>query len=436
MPGSVFLKNAGPMGSLIAVEIAAFVMLIISCNYSYMLKKIPFSGGEFLYAKHAFGNIHGFVCAWFLGLSYLSVIPLNAAALNMIMRAVSGDAFRFGFSYVIGGYEVWLGEMLLALGALGIFALISSAGVKFIGKIQTLMVIVLLAGIIIVLCGTVFSPSSSSMNLMPMFHPVMPDFTRGITAQIAAVLVTAPQSFVGFDTVPQFIEESDFPVGKMKSIMDMSIIGGGFVYIILTMIACSVFPAVYTSWYTYIDSLSRLEGIEAIPVLNAAYSVMGLLGLVCITVSVIAAILTGIAGFYTAASRLLYSMSRDGMLPSWFSYLNKHGVPTHAIIFCMTAGMLASLLGRAVLGWVFDTASIGAAIGFGYTSIAAFKYSFMEKRKDIMIFGILGFIFSLGMAILLLVPVSGLDISLGMESYMLLAVWIIMGAVLYKYTHR
>lgn len=431
MPGTLFLKNAGSMGTLIAIEIASLVMLIISYNYSYMIKKFPLAGGEFLYAKHAFGNIHGFLCAWFLSLSYLSVIPLNATALNLIMRAVSGGAFQFGFHYIVAGYDVYFGEMLLAIGALGLFALINSWGVQFTGKVQTFMVMILVGGIMIVLCGVIFSPQSSTMNLMPMFHPDTPTFSQGITAQIIAVLVTAPQSFVGFDTVPQFIEETNFPPERLKVIMDTSIIAGGLVYILLTMIACAVFPAVYTSWYSYIDALPRLSGIEAIPTLNAARSVMGTAGLFCITASVIAAMLTGIVGFYTATSRVLYSMARDGMLPEWFSHLNKHGVPTNAGLFCLAVSSITSLFGRAVLGWVFDMASIGSAIGFAYTSISAFKYSREEKRIDISIFSALGFVFSLSFAVLLLVPIPGLNVSLGTESYILLAIWLILGATFY-----
>ena len=431
MPGTIFLKNAGPMGTLIAIEIASFVMLIISYNYSYMIKKFPLAGGEFIYAKYAFGNIHGFLCAWFLSLSYLSVIPLNATALNLIMRAVSGGAFQFGFHYTVLGYDVYFGEMLIAISALVVFAVINSWGVQFTGKIQTFMVMVLLGGIMIVLCGVVFSHEANTMNIMPMFHPATPGFTKGVTAQIIAVLVTAPQSFVGFDTVPQFIEESDFSHDRLKVVMDTSIICGGFVYILLTMIACSVFPAVYTSWYSYVDALPRLGGIDGIPTLNAARMVMGKFGLFCMVASVIAAMLTGIVGFYTATSRLLYSMARDGMLPSWFGYINKHGVPTNAGFFCLAVSAVTALLGRAVLGWMFDMASIGGSIGFAYTSISAFKYSRQEKRIDIAIFSILGFMFSLSFAVLLLVPIPGLNVSLGIQSYIMLAVWTVLGAVFY-----
>ena len=128
MPGALFLRNAGPMGTLIAMELAAMVMLIIAYNYSYMIHKFPMTGGEFIYAKMAFGEHHGFMCAWFLSLSYLSVIPLNATALNLIMRAVFGNAFQFGFHYTVAGYDVYFGEMLLAIGSMIFFMYVNSLG--------------------------------------------------------------------------------------------------------------------------------------------------------------------------------------------------------------------------------------------------------------------------------------------------------------------
>ena len=425
MPGTVFLPNAGPMGTLIGMELSALVMLIISYNYSYMIKKFPLTGGEFIYAKMAFGGIHGFLGAWFLSLSYLSVIPLNATALNLIMRAVFGDAFQFGFHYTVSGYDVWFGEMLLALGAIAVLMAVSFLGVIFTGKLQTYLVMILIGGILVIMGAAFVSPDASSVSLHPMFHPVTPSFTKGVIAQIVAIVMIGPQSFVGFDTVPQFMEESNFSSDKVKVVMDTSIVCGTFVYVGLTILACSVVPYVYHhSWPAYIADLTNQDGTAGIATLNAASIVMGKKGLIVITASVIAAMLTGIIGFYTATSRLLYAMSRDGMLPQWFSYLNRNGVPSHAGLFCGIVAGVICLFGRAVMGWVFDMASIGAATGFAYTSLSAAKYAWKEKRMDIMIFGVLGFLLSLVIAFLLL------D-ALGYESYTLLFLWIIIGILFY-----
>ena len=431
MPGRVFLRSAGPLGTLIAMEIATLVMLIISYSYSYMINKFPRTGGEFVYAKMAFGEHHSFVCAWFLSLSYLSVIPLNATALNLIMRTIFGDAFQFGFHYVLFGYDLYFGEMLLALSAIVFFFFITSFEVIVTGKIQTFMVVILLGGILILLGAALFSPAASTTKLHPMFHPMTSEFTNGILAQIVAVFVTGPQSFVGFDTVPQLIEESKFSPEKVKVVMDTSILCGGFVYIALTFFACVAFPDGYSSWFEYVNDIPSLSGIGEIATLTAARQVLGNIGLWIIFASVVAAMLTGILGFYTATSRLLYSMARDKMIPEWFEYLNKHGVPTHAGLFCVIVSGTTSLLGRPVLGWVFDMASIGGSIGFAYTSMSACKFAFQERRWDITILGALGSLASLAMGILLLVPIPGLNVSLSKESYILLVVWTCVGLVFY-----
>ena len=433
MPGTVFLPNAGPLGTLIAMELATMVMLIISYNYSYMIHKFPMIGGEFIYAKMAFGEHHGFLCAWFLSLAYLSVIPLNATALNLIMRAVFGDTFQFGFHYIVSGYDVWFGEMFLALSVLFIFMFINAMGVHITGKIQTYLVMILLGGILIIIAAAIVNPNSGSANLHPMFHPIDETFSKGIAAQIIAVFVTGPMSFVGFDIVPQLTEESKFSSDRVKVTMDTSIICGCFVYIALTLFACAIIPHEYSDWHEYVSDLPNHSGIYGIMTLKASYLVLGKIGLFVIVCSVIAAMLTGIVGFYMATSRLLFSMSRDGMLPKWFSHINSRGVPTNAGFFCTVASALICLIGRAVMGWIFDMASTGAAIGFAYTSIAAAKYAWYERRMDILIFGILGFILSLIMVVFLLVPLPGLSVSLSNESYVFLLIWSVLGFVFYRW---
>ena len=97
----------------------------------------------------------------------------------------------------------------------------------------------------------------------------------------------------------------------------------------------------------------------------------------------------------------------------------------------MTVAGVTSLLGRAVLGWVFDMASIGGSIGFAYTSLSSCKYAWNEKRWDILIFGVLGSLLSIAMAVLLLVPVPGLNVSLGNQSYILLIIWTSLGLAVY-----
>ena len=432
MPGTTFLRQGGPVGTLVAMEVAALIMLIISYNYAYMIRKYPESGGQFIFAEKAFGRTHGFICAWFLGLCYIMIIPMNATALCLIFRALSAhNVLQLGGHYSLAGWDIYSGEVILAVGALWLFAWVSSSGAKMAGRMQSLFVVILLAGVLLIVGGAFFSPHADTSNLQPMFHP---DYAgRGNPfAQVISILVVAPWMYAGFDTVPQMAEESLFPPSQAKFIMDTSILCGCFVYTALTLTAAAGIPEGYSGWVEYVDDLPNLTGHSGIAVFSAAYNILGDIGIFIAGVAALMAMLTGILGFYTASSRLLYSMARDNLLPSWFGKLNANCVPSNAVKFCMFVSFFAPFVGRNALGWTVEMSSIGGAVGFGYTSLAAMKFAYAERRTDIMIFGGAGLIFSAVFAFLLLVPVKGLDCSLELPSYVLLLVWVIMGAELFS----
>ncbi len=426
MPATTFLKRAGLLGSLIGIEIGALIMLIISYGYGYMAKKVPISGGQFIYAERAFGKTHGFICAWFLGLCYISIIPMDATALCLVLRALYGNIFQFGFHYTIAGYDVYLGELLVAIAVLIIFAFIASRGVHIAAVVQTIMVIVMLGGVLMVLGGAFLSPDAKISNFHPLFYPD----SRGPFFQIISIVVIAPWLFVGFDIIPQVAEEAKFSHNRVKTIMDTSIVAGCFVYIAMSFIVASVVPEIFPDWVTYIDSINFLSssgGYNSITTLYSAYRILGAVGLSLMGLAAVCAVLTGVLCFYIASSRLLHSMAREELISPWFGVLNKNGVPRNAVLFCMVVSISIVLLGRHVISWTVDMASIGGAIGYGYTSLAAYKFSRLENRKDVAIFGMLGFVLSVIFAVLLLVPIPGLDSSLSLPSYFMLIAWIVIG---------
>ena len=130
MPGTTFLPIAGPMGTVIAIAIGAVVMLIVGMSVSYLMKRSPRTGGMYSYAKEAFGRDHAFLCAWFLSLSYLTVVFLNGSALFVVIRTIFGSNIQTGLHYMIAGNEVYLQEIgmsALALIAVGMLFICSWA---------------------------------------------------------------------------------------------------------------------------------------------------------------------------------------------------------------------------------------------------------------------------------------------------------------------
>ena len=106
MPANTFLPNAGPLGTLIAMAAGAIIMVVIALNYSYMINHFPVAGGEFTFTNASFGPTCGFLCAWFLGLSYLAIVPLNDTALALIGRNLFPNLTQWGYLYSVEGYSI------------------------------------------------------------------------------------------------------------------------------------------------------------------------------------------------------------------------------------------------------------------------------------------------------------------------------------------
>lgn len=51
MPGNLFLTEAGPLGTVLAMLIGAAIMILIGVNYYYMMQRYPDAGGAFTYTK-------------------------------------------------------------------------------------------------------------------------------------------------------------------------------------------------------------------------------------------------------------------------------------------------------------------------------------------------------------------------------------------------
>ena len=169
--------------------------------------------------------------------------------------------------------------------------------------------------------------------------------------------------------------------------------------------------------------------------LVAAEELLGTFGKVLVGIAVSCAVLSGIMGFYLASSRLMYSMSRDGFLPPAFGKIDKrYGTPKNAMIFCILISLSGPILGREALGWFVDMSAIGASIGYLATCAA----TLVTLRRDgdgtpfLKAMAVTGVVFSVIFIVLQLIPIPWLSgVHFGKESYLMLIVWVAIGAVFY-----
>ena len=442
-PGKKFLPNSGVAGTTIAMILGALVMIIIAFSYAYMIPKYPKAGGEFTFSKNCFGKTPAYICGWFLVAAYLTNVPMNSTAIGLIVDGIDGkaDILKFGFHYSIAGFEVWLGEILLASFILILFGILNIIGVKKAGFVQTVLAATLAICAFTLFISALISAKAKGINMQPIWGfdkaaaiadgattANIADYAHtgkgGILSAILATFAIAPWAYVGFDTIPQAAEEFKFSYKKVMGIMCVAIAFGCFVYSSNNAVAA----AALTNWP---DRVMAGDWV----LLIAAEELLGVFGKVLIGLGVSCAVLSGIMGFYLASSRLMYSMSRDGYLPAWFGKLDeKYSTPKNAMLFCILISLSGPILGREALGWFVDMSAIGASIGYFFTSAATLVTTRKDKdgTKLLKTMSIIGVIFSLTFMILQLVPIPGLSgVHFGKESYLMLVIWLIIGALFY-----
>ncbi len=437
-PGKKFLPNSGVAGTAIAMLLGACVMVIIAFSYAYMVPKFPKAGGEFTFSKECFGKTAAFICGWFLVAAYLTNVPMNSTAIGLIVDGLFGPVLKWGFHYQIAGFDVWLGEILLAFCILILFGWLNIVGVKKAGIVQLVLSGLLITSVFALFIAALCSPYATVENMFPLWG-----FDKSAAVQagaytddlanesvLSAILATfaiAPWAFVGFDTIPQAAEEFNFSYKKVISIMVIAIVFGCFVYTSNNTIAA----AALDNWP---ELITDAEGTPWL-LLSAAEKILGVGGKILVGIAVSCAVLSGIMGFYLASSRLMYSMSNEGYLPAIFGKIDgKHGTPRNAILFCIIISLAGPVLGREALGWFVDMSAIGASMGFFFTCLAT--WATMKKVGDgtrtLKILSATGVTFSLIFMILQLVPLPGLSgVHFGKESYLMLAVWVVLGLVFY-----
>ena len=427
MPGTIFLPAAGPVGSALGLAIGTALMMIIGLNYHYMMKCYPDAGGTFTYTKMELGYDHGFLSAWFLILTYVAIIWANVTALALIIRNLFGGIFQTGFHYTIAGYDIYFGEIVFEIAVLVICISLCIYGKKLAVWTQILFAAVLIAGIIICF-GFVVKNGSMAENIQPFFVS-----DSGVFKQIFKIVMIAPWAFIGFESVSHSAEEFEFPLKSVFLIMAVSLFTGFIGYLFPSFMAAYAQPERYSSWTDYLAQIQNLSGIERMPVFYAVQKSAGHPGLMLLGVVVLSGIITGIIGNSIAAGRLLYSLAGDSIVPGWFKTTHRNGTPKNALLFIMAVSAIIPFFGRTAIEWIVDVTTVGATIAYGYTSAAAFKRAGKEGNALMKRMGAVGIILSVLFCMYLLIPNLWTVSALAPESYLIIAIWSILGFFFFRY---
>ena len=432
MPGNLFLSHAGPVGSIIAIALGSAAMLIIGANFCKLAQKYRDNGGFFAYVREAMGHDHAFLVAWALIVTYLSIIWANATAVVVLVRFYFGSVLQWGFHYQLAGFDVYLGEIITTWLVLMAFGCFSAFAGKAKRPVNTLMALLLFIGILLLFSG-VLAMSPRHASFYPAFNP---DIGGTPFLQIFSMLMVTPWMFFGFESITHGGEEFRFPIQRIFPIIVGAVIATFLAYSLPIAIAVMGSPAEFATWHEYISSLSHLHGFDALPVFHGVDALLGQGGMALLAATVLAGIFTGINGLYRGCSFLLQAMAKDELLPAVFASQAEDGTPRKAVFLILLVSLPIPFLGRTAIVWLVDAITISGSIAYAYVSLCRYREAKAAQDTGGRFMGITGLVLSLFFFFCPIVPDLLLGSTLDTESYLLLAVWSVLGLIYYWYVFK
>ena len=423
---NTYLQKSGILGTVFGLLLGMAVILVITWNLQYMIQVDPDAGGIYTFEKRVGGKDLGFLAFWFVLLTYLAVLWANITSVPLFARFFLGNTFQFGFHYSIFGYEVWFGEALLSIAALTVIGLLCSKSSRLPNGIMVVAALTFTIGFTICALIAIFR-HDPSFSYTPYYLEGSNAF-----AQIIRIAAISPWAFIGFENIAHFSEEYAFPVKRVRRILIWSVVLTTLLYLFVSVLSISAYPAEYENWLAYIRDMGNLEGIKAVPAFYAADHYLGQSGVTILMCALFAVILTSLIGNMMALSRLLYKAGLEGEAPSELAILNERGVPSIAVIVIGFLSFFIPFLGRTAIGWIVDVTTLGATMIYGLISYAVYLHAKENDHQFEQKTGIIGMALMTIFILLLLIPGLLPFQAMETESYFLFIVWSVLGLMYFR----
>ena len=350
---SVFYSYCGA-GTFLAFALMTLAILPVALVYSELAPLFHTAGGELIYNTVGLNKHVGFLASWLIMAAWISVPP----AVCMAVATFVGRMFGLTLTPVT--------TMLIGLVILVAVFVMSMQDITFLTKVQA---ICLFANIVTTLITAVLLLTSghwSIHNFGNIFNTTL-EKTSGIPGWVIgmALLITP---YFGFETVPQMVEEGDFPISNTKRAICGSVITCGTIYTIFFFCLAGL------------DSFDNLLAGEAIDGFLTITNMQRTLGwkfwpMVYGLISVLMGMTASILGFWMSTVRMLYSMGKKNFLPQVFTNVNKHQQPIVPNVFLLAVSVIFILLENAgsFMNDFFNLMSFGCACAYAITMISAMR---------------------------------------------------------------
>ena len=423
---NTYLNQAGPAGTIMGILVGTVLMLLMCRNFFFMASHYPRAGGIYTYTKEVYGYDLAFLMFWFLSLTYISIFWANATSLPLFSRFFIGDVFKTGHLFTLFGYDVYFMEVLLTIAAILAIVFVCTRSRKIVMHATTAMVGIFVGGIALCCGAALWGKDLSGMS--PGFIP-----DKEALSQVMRIAFISPWAFIGFESITHSIEEFNFKKDKLYRILVSSVLVSAALYIAVTLLSITAYPADCSSWLDYISNLGRYSGIEGLPPFYAAHHYLGDFGVAVLMASLLSLVLTSLIGNLRSLSRLFYAAARDDILPSSFAQLNNKQLPANAMLLVAALSIPMAFAGRTAIGWIVDVTTLGATMLYAFVSAAAYKTAKKLKSPREMITGGIGFAVMMIFGVYLMFPHLFGEGLLETETYVLLMVWTVLGFFYFRW---
>ncbi|MBK5253380.1 MAG: APC family permease [Peptostreptococcaceae bacterium] len=358
----IFITGAGP-ATFLSFALMTLLVLPVGFVYCELTAMLPSTGAELVYNTIGLNKYLGFASSWAIMAAWIAVPP---AAVMGILEWIN-YAFKLEMTFE--------NTVIVAAVVLVLYTLLSLSDINLSGQIQTFMLFAALIGVTLTGIIFLFSGHWSISNFTPFFTSAHngggSEGTGGVLGWIiGTALIVTP--FFGFETVPQLVEEGNFPIKDTSKAILGSILTCGALYTFF------FFALAGMGDWTSLTEGGTNPPFVAIKVIENVFGWPRYALFFGVT-AVLFTIGTCILGFWISTVRLMYAMGRQGFLPKIFSKVNKHNQPILPNIFVLVLSLSAILVMNAgtYLEDFFTIMALSVAIGYTIT-----MYSSIQLAKN------------------------------------------------------
>ncbi|MCD5001562.1 amino acid permease [Enterococcus saccharolyticus] len=306
--GQASAQYAGPALS-VSFVVAALVIILSGLCFAEFASRVPISGGPYGYMYVVFGELSAWFAGWFLICEYMLAVSSVASGWSGYLQGFLGSlgihlpvALTAGYNPKAGTYI----DIIAALVMVFITLWVTQEAKKAL-QLNNAMVWVKFGIILLFIIVGVFFVKPSN------WQPFMPFGAKGIFDGAALVFF----AFLGFDAISLAAEEVESPQKDVPRGIILSIFIATVLYIVVTMILTGMVP------------FEQL-GVSDPVAFAMRYVDKGVIGSI-ISVGAILTLLTVTISMLYSLARLVYSISKDGLLPSILRKVDsKHHTPKNA----------------------------------------------------------------------------------------------------------